>query len=55
MQNAHCQEMHGISLDDTYVPDLDFTDDICLLEDNTEDAQYLLDSVFQKRRPKTSA
>ena len=34
MQNAFCQGMHGISLDDTYVPDLDFADDICLLEDN---------------------
>ena len=37
--------MHGISLDDTYVSNLDFADDICLLEDNTEDAQHLLDSV----------
>ena len=46
MQNALCQEMHDISLDDTYVPDLDFPDDICLLEDNPpEDAQHLLDSV----------
>ena len=40
-----CQEMHGISLDDTYVPDLGFADDICLLEDNAEDTQHLLDSV----------
>ena len=47
MQNALCQEMHGISLDDTYVPDMDFADDICLLEDNDEDAQRLLDSVVQ--------
>ena len=45
MQNALRQGMHGISLDDTYVPNLDFADDICLLEDNAEDAQHLLDSV----------
>ena len=45
LQNALCQGMHGISVDDTYVPALDFADDICLLEDNAEDAQHLLDSV----------
>ena len=45
IKNSLCQGMHGISLDDTYVPDLDFTDEICLLEDNAEDAQHLLDSV----------
>ena len=45
MQNALCQGLHGISLDDTYVPDLDFAHDICLVENNTEDAQHLLDSV----------
>ena len=45
MQNALCQRMHGISLDDTYVPNLDFADVICLLEHNAEDAQHLLVSV----------
>ena len=45
MQNAFCQGMHGISLDDTYASDLDFAHDICLLEDNAEDAKYLLNSV----------
>ena len=45
MQNALCQGLHGISPNDTYVLDLDFAYDICLLEDNAEDAQHLLDSV----------
>ena len=36
---------HCISLDDTYVPGFDLADDICLLEDNAENAQHLLDSV----------
>ena len=45
MQNALCQRMHGVSLDDTHVPDVEFADDICLLQNNAEDAQHLLDSV----------
>ena len=40
-----CQGMHGISVDDKYLPDFDFADDICLLEDNAEDDQRLLESV----------
>ena len=45
MQNAFGQGLHGISLDYTYVPEIDFAYDNCLLEDNAEDAQHLLDSV----------
>ena len=48
MQNALCHGIHGISLDDTYVPYLDFADDICLLDDNAEDVQPLLVSVFHQ-------
>ena len=35
----------GIALDDMVITDLDFADDICLLEDNIKDAQTLLDLV----------
>ena len=35
----------GIALDDMVITDLDFADDICLLEDNIKDAQTLLELV----------
>ena len=42
--------MHGISPDDTYVPDFDFADDVCLLKANAVDAQHLLDSVVHEAK-----
>ena len=41
-------ERLGIALDDTSVADLDFADDICLLEDNGPDARRLLTKITEK-------
>ena len=37
----------GIVLDDMIIADLEFADDICLLEENESDAQRILDKVTQ--------
>ena len=37
----------GIVLDDMIIADLEFADDICLLEENESDAQRLLDKITQ--------
>ena len=39
------KQLLGIALDDMIITDLDFADDICLLDDNIADAQTLLDLV----------
>ena len=36
---------YGLALDDMTIPDLDFADDIALLDDNIQDMQGLLDAV----------
>ena len=38
----------GVGLDDMHVADLYFADDICLLDDNKNDAQAFLDKVTSK-------
>ena len=45
MANALGQGLNGIILDDMYVPDLDFADDICLLKDNAEDVLSMRPNV----------
>ena len=37
---------YGLALDDMTIPDLDFADDIALLDDNIQDMQGLLDAVM---------
>ena len=48
MRSATSDGQHGLALDDMVVTDLDFADDICLLEDNISDAQLLLNKVTTK-------
>ena len=45
MEEALRNDNVGVSLDDTIIADLDFADDICLMDDNGNDAQRLLDNV----------
>ena len=45
MEQALQNEIVGMTLDDMTIPDLGFYDDICLLDDNSTDAQKLLDKV----------
>ena len=45
MHEATEKQLLGIALDDMIITDLDFADDICLLDDNIADAQTLLDLV----------
>ena len=45
MEKALSNDLLGITLDDLMIVDLDFADDICLIEDNGNDAQKLLDIV----------
>ena len=45
MHEAIKKQFLGIALDDMIITDLDFADDICLLDDNTADAQTFLDLV----------
>ena len=45
MEQALENENVGVALDDMTIADLDFADDICLLDDNGTDAQRLLDKV----------
>ena len=45
MEQALSNDLFGITLDDMMVADLDFADDICLIEDNGNGAQKLLDNV----------
>ena len=45
MEQALENENVGVALDDMTIADLDFADDMCLLDDNGTDAQRLLDKV----------
>ena len=45
MHEANEKQLLGIALDDMIITDLNFADDICLLDDNIADAQTLLDLV----------
>ena len=45
MEQALSNDLFGITLDDLMVGDLDFADGICLIDDNGNDAEKLLDNV----------
>ena len=45
MEQALENENVGVALDDMTIADLDFADDMCLLDDNGTDAQRLLHKV----------
>ena len=48
MEQALQNEIVGMALDDMTIADLRFPGDICLLDDNSTDAQKLLDKVTSK-------
>ena len=45
MEQALSNDLFCFTLDNIMVADLDFADDICLIDDNGNDAQMLLDNV----------
>ena len=45
MEQALSNDLFGITLNDMMVADLGFADDICLIDDNGNDAQKLRDNV----------
>ena len=48
MEQALWNNFLGITLDDMMIPDLDFADNICLIDDNGNDRQKLIDNVTNK-------